>query len=177
MSPSESALIVLVPEAEALVKPFRDRHDPAAAAGMAAHITVLYPFCPPQDLAESHLDILRACLAGFAPFQFALRKTGRFPGVLYLTPDPEQPFRQLTTAISERFPDFPPYGGKYPDTAPHLTIAQIADEPELERVAGEFASASQGKLPIHAMASQVALMENGSGRWQVSTQLRLGLAA
>lgn len=40
----ESALVVLVPEAEALVKSFRDRHDPSAAAGVPAHITLLYPF-------------------------------------------------------------------------------------------------------------------------------------
>ena len=30
----ETALVVLVPEADALVKPFRDQYDPSAAAGM-----------------------------------------------------------------------------------------------------------------------------------------------
>jgi 2'-5' RNA ligase len=177
MSPSESALVILVPEAEALVSPFRDRYDPAAAAGLAAHITLLYPFCPPRDIAESHLHTLQTCFAGFAQFQFSLRKTARFPGVLYLAPDQDQPFQKLTAAIWQRFPDFPPYGGKYPDTVPHLTVAQIVDGRELERVAEEFASASHGRLPIHAAASQVALMENGSGRWKISTELQLGRAA
>jgi 2'-5' RNA ligase len=167
----------LVPEAEALVKPFRDSHDPAAAAGMAAHITLLYPFCPPHDFGESHLAALRTCFARFPPLQFSLRNTARFPGVIYLAPDPDQPFQELTAAIWKRFPEFPPYRGAYPDTVPHLTIAQIADERVLDRVAEEFASASQGRLPIHAAASQVALMENGSGRWEISTELRLGRAA
>jgi hypothetical protein len=36
---NESALVV--PEAEPLVKPFRDRYDPSAAAGVPAHITLL----------------------------------------------------------------------------------------------------------------------------------------
>ena len=48
MSSSESALVVLVPEAEGVVKPFRDLHDPSAAAGMPAHITLLYPFKHPM---------------------------------------------------------------------------------------------------------------------------------
>ena len=43
MSPIESALVVLVPEAERLVKPFCERYDPSAAAGVPAHITLLYP--------------------------------------------------------------------------------------------------------------------------------------
>jgi hypothetical protein len=50
MSPIESALVVLVPEAEVLVKPFRDRFDPLAAAGVPAHITLLYPFKHPDGL-------------------------------------------------------------------------------------------------------------------------------
>ena len=48
----ESALVVLVPEAESLVKPFRDRYDPAAAAGVPAHITLLYPFKHPDEVDQ-----------------------------------------------------------------------------------------------------------------------------
>ena len=54
----ESALVVLVPEAEALVKPFRDRYDPSAAVGVPAHITLLYPFKPPDEVDGAVLDKL-----------------------------------------------------------------------------------------------------------------------
>ena len=40
----ESALVVLVPEAEVVVKSFRDQYDPLAANGCPAHVTLLYPF-------------------------------------------------------------------------------------------------------------------------------------
>ena len=50
MSSIESGLVVLVPQAEALVKPFRDRYDPSAATGVPAHITLLYPFKPPDEI-------------------------------------------------------------------------------------------------------------------------------
>jgi hypothetical protein len=43
-SQATTALVILVPEAEALVKAFRERYDPSAAEGMPAHVTVLYPF-------------------------------------------------------------------------------------------------------------------------------------
>jgi hypothetical protein len=36
-----TALVILVPEAEALVSSFRNKHDPSAADGMPAHITLV----------------------------------------------------------------------------------------------------------------------------------------
>lgn len=56
---------------------------------------------------------------------------------------------------------------------PHLCVAQIADEQQLDAVAEEFMKASTGKLPIQAMANEVVLMDNISGRWHVRTTLRL----
>jgi hypothetical protein len=72
----ESALVFLVPEAEALVGRFRDRHDPAAAAGMPAHITLLYPFKSPDAIDAAVERALRQCFAPFAPFPSSLRRPG-----------------------------------------------------------------------------------------------------
>jgi 2'-5' RNA ligase len=173
----EAALVVLVPEAEALVKPFRDRYDPSAGAGMPAHITLLYPFKPPDLIDEAVLDELRGCFAGFASIQFALGPIRRFPTeVLYLAPEPDAPFRALTLAIWQRYPQTPSYGGKWPDIVPHLSVASLADEQRLDRVTKDFVEASQTRLPIRATASKVALMDNRSGRWQVRATFSLGLA-
>jgi hypothetical protein len=43
-SKMKSTVAILVPEAEGLVRLFRNRYDPSAKAGMPAHITLLYPF-------------------------------------------------------------------------------------------------------------------------------------
>ena len=105
----ESALVMLVPEAEPLVKPFRDRYDPSAAAGVPAHITLLYPFRSPGEIDRAMLDDLRGCFQGFASFRFSLAPIRRFPdGVLYLAPDPDEPFRRLVLAIWDRYPETPP---------------------------------------------------------------------
>jgi hypothetical protein len=93
---------------------------------------------------------------------------------LYLAPEPDEPFRQLTLAIWNRFPQSPPYGGKWPDIIPHLSIAWLADEALLTGVADDFARAAEGKLPIRATASEIALMDNRSGRWNVEATFSLG---
>ncbi len=167
MPPIESALVVLVPDVEVLVKPFRDRHDPSAAVGVPAHITLLYPFIAPDEIGPAVLDELRRCFDRFSPFDFSFAETRRFPGVLYLAPEPAEPFRELTLAIWDRWPSTPPYGGQHPDIVPHLCMAQISDELQLDAVAEAFGSASAGKLPMRATAQEVTLMDNSSGRWQL----------
>jgi hypothetical protein len=52
-SQATTALIILVPEAEAFVKEFRDKYDPSAAEGMPAHITVLFPLKHWSTLAKT----------------------------------------------------------------------------------------------------------------------------
>jgi 2'-5' RNA ligase len=165
MSPIESALGIFVPEAESLVKPFRDRYDPSAAAGVPAHITLLHPFKHPDEINEVVLDDLRRCFGRFASFEFSLASIRRFPDAIYLSPEPDEPFRQLTLAIWERYPEAPPYGGKWSDIVPHLTVAQLTDERQLDRIADEFTQACQGKLPIYATVVETLLVDNRSGHW------------
>jgi 2'-5' RNA ligase len=174
MTAVESALVVLVPEAESVVKELRDRYDPSAAAGVPAHITLLYPFKHSGQIGREDLDRLGSCAASVMPFAFSLATNRRFPGVLYLAPEPDDAFRRLTTEIWHSYPETPPYGAKYPAIVPHLTVAQLADEARLDVVAVELMRASAGKLPIVAMASEVALLDTTSGRWQVRTLFKLG---
>jgi len=170
----ESALLVLVPEAEVVVKSFRDKYDPSAAHGCPAHVGLLYPFKLPDEITQTDFDNLSRCFALFKPFQFSLAVTRRFPGVLYFAPEPDNPFRLLTFAIWDFYPETPPYGGKYPGIVPHLTVAnQLADD-QLDRIAAELKEASEGKLPISAVASEVALLDTKSGHWQVRATLKIG---
>jgi 2'-5' RNA ligase len=92
----QSAIVVLVPEAEQLVRPFREKHDPSARAGMPSHITLLYPFKPPREISEVVFDTLNQCFTRFEAFDFSLTTIRRFsPEVLYLAPKPR---RVISTA-------------------------------------------------------------------------------
>jgi 2'-5' RNA ligase len=177
MLPSnESALVVLVPEAELLVKPFRDRYDHSAAEGVPAHVTVLYPFKAPSELTAV-IPTLHELLARCPAFSFALARAHRFPGVLYLAPLPDEPFKALTRIVVEHFPELLPYRGAFAEIIPHLTVAQVADEGQLDGIALEFGRAARDHLPVPARAAVVALMDNQQGQWQVRARFRLGRPA
>ena len=164
---AQSALVVLVPEAEVLVARFRAAHDPVAAAGVPAHITILFPFQPPAQAEDAAIDRLKTCFSSHAPFAFKLASIERFPGMLYLAPAPDDPFRALTLRVWEAFPQYPPYEGRHPDIIPHLTVAAGLDDWTLAHVAEDLAVVAAPLLPIPAMASEVALMNNSSGPWKV----------
>jgi 2'-5' RNA ligase len=172
----ESTLAILVPEAEGLVQSFRDRYDPSFKVGMPAHITLLYPFKYPDEIDAVVLDTLSHCFFRFPPFRFSLRTINQFASeTLYLVPEPEDPFRELTLGIWGCYPETPPYRGRYSTVIPHLTIAdRLLGEQELAEVAREFEQASQGRLPIQAQATEVALMDTRSGRWEINTTFKLG---
>jgi len=47
------------------------------------------------------------------------------------------------------------------------------NERQLDRIADQFARASQGKLLIRTTASEIALVEKRAGSWQARTTLAL----
>ncbi|WP_327033377.1 2'-5' RNA ligase family protein [Micromonospora ureilytica] len=104
MEPTQTALIVPIPEAEEAVGGFRASLDPAASWGVPAHVTVLYPFLPPQRINEQALAVLRETFAEIPRFDVALTHVGWFgDAVVWLAPQPDRPFRDLTEAVWQRF--------------------------------------------------------------------------
>jgi hypothetical protein len=169
----ESALIIAVPEAEPLVKALRERFDPSASQGIPAHITILYPFMPSQSITPAVLATLRELFAQFTAFEFTLPETQRFPDVLYLAPSPAEPFKALTQAVVERYPDYPPYGGAFAEVIPHLTLAGEIEAAQFDNIEREFMQQHGSQLPVKAKAGEVLLIENSSGRWEVRDVFRL----
>lgn len=170
----ESGLIAVVTEAELLLGPLRARFYPSAAIGVPAHITVLYPFRPPGKIDRPTLESLRECFSRMPAIDFELKELRRFGDeTLYLKPDPGEPFRQLTFAVWELFPETPPYGGIWPDVVPHLSVAQAVEAGELDRIARELGAELAPHLPIRSSVSEVALIENMTGHWTVRTTFPL----
>jgi 2'-5' RNA ligase len=170
----ESALVVLVPESEALVKPLRERCDPSAALGVPAHITILYPFKPPDEVSPDVTSALEGLFGMFFPFAFSLTELRTFPDVLYLAPEPSEPFVALIKAVSALFPETPPYRGDFTDIIPHLTVAHYEDDEQLTCLTSEIESAIRSRPPVQAIVSEVTLMDNAHGLWQVRAVFHLG---
>src|SRR5918992_5049479 len=102
----ESAIIVPVTVPVA-VNRLRDRMDPSAAQGVPAHVTLIYPFMPPERLKEDVRRRIEQIIASEAAFPFRLTSVRRWPNVVYLEPEPAEPFRRLTKALAEAFPEYP----------------------------------------------------------------------
>lgn len=158
-----TALVVRVPEAEPAVREWRGRLDHAASEGVPAHVTVLFPFLPASGIDSAALAILGEVFGRHRSFEVAFERCGRLPGLLYLAPEPDAPFRRLTEAVVDRWPETPPYGGRFDDVVPHLTVAQRQDD----LVVLEEAEADlNGRLPFTAQVSAVDLVVHDGTRWQ-----------
>ncbi len=168
-----TALLLPVPAAEAVVDPWRRRFDPAASWGVPAHVTLLYPFVPPAALEPGVVDKLATLFADRAPVSIALSEARRFGDrVLYLAPEPAEPIRALTDAIVAAFPGCRPYGGRFDEVVPHLTLTDGAP-------AGVMAAAETGlasRLPIRCLVQEVWLMAGSDepGSWRVMERFPLG---
>src|SRR6266568_4669633 len=121
---SDSAVLVPVPEAERVVNRLRAGLDRAAAWGVPAHVTVLYPFVAPAAITAATIAVLADAVRSISAFDCEFPATRWFgQEVMWLAPQPDEPFRILTRAVSAAFPGYLPYGGAYDDVVPHLTVA------------------------------------------------------
>lgn len=173
VEPIVSAVLVSVPEAEHVVKVHRERFDRSAWAGVPAHITVLYPFVPPAQIDDAVLKTLADAVVTVPRFRAELKTTQWFGDqVLWLAPEPDAPFRALTTAVMQAFPGYLPYEGQYGDSVPHLTVGDHDSRDELAAVEREI----QPQLPIIKEVTSVQVMcgTNSSGSWHAMADLPLG---
>jgi len=178
MSPSpmvsESAVLIPVPEAEGVVSGHRDRLDRAAAWGVPAHVTVLYPFLAPSAITAAAIASLADAVGSISAFDCEFAATAWFgEEVIWLAPRPDQPFRALTQAVSVAFPGFLAYGGVYDDVVPHLTVGDRPASGVTELRAAEAEVLRW--LPIQAHISRVWLMTGHAapGSWQAVAELPL----
>ncbi|HKD93524.1 MAG TPA: 2'-5' RNA ligase family protein [Gaiellaceae bacterium] len=128
--------------------------------GVPPHVTLLIP-APPD------LETAVATLEPFGPFEVTFPRLDRFPGTLWLAPEPAEPFVRMTEALVAAFPEHPPYDGAFEEITPHLTVAQ-GDE------LGDAETALEPRLPFRSRASSVVLFEQvAPDRWRENAELPL----
>ncbi|AOJ38243.1 hypothetical protein WJ23_10285 [Burkholderia lata] len=167
-----TAFVVEVPAAESTVADLRSRFDATSDLGVPAHVTVLFPFMPPDEITPDVLRQAQSALSVVQPFEFSLKKVERFAVTTYLAPDPAEPFVALTTALAERFPMFRPYGGAHDGIVPHLTVAH-GDAATAQWAAVELEHRLSAREAIRTCCRSVALLENSLGRWRKMHEIAL----
>lgn len=159
-----TALVVPMPEADPVVGRFRRALDSGAAAGVPAHVTVVYPFMPVEQVDRDVLRHLRDLFVTIEEFECSLASIAWFDrSVMYLRPEPDVPLRRMTRLVVERWPQWPPYGGAHRDPTPHLTIADNGDDDAMRRAAAIIGA----ELPLDIVVSEVHLYAGSSepGSW------------
>jgi len=117
-----------------------------------AHITLLGPWAERPTAQE--LDRVARIAEAAKPFKVNLARVDEFPdGVIYLRPEPDTHLRELTSRLVAAFPQFPPYGGQYPDALPHLTL----DRRSATVTPGTVSASLRHLLPVTISVDQIDL--------------------
>jgi 2'-5' RNA ligase len=167
---ARTAVVVTVPEAEAVVGAVYWTHTRSGREGLGPHVTLLIPFA---DSGSAPLEAARAVLGRFEPFDFELAEVRRFAArdtVLWLAPEPADPFVAVTQALVSAFPEFRPYDGAFAEIVPHLTVAIGRDATVLDGIERDLAPG----LPIGARAEAATIVEHVDGRWRPLSTIPLG---
>jgi 2'-5' RNA ligase superfamily len=161
-----TCLIVPVLDAEPAVAAWLGRGS-VASDGAPLHVTVMWPFLPAHAVDQAAETAIAALAGEIEPFDFELPRLGRFPGVLYLAPEPAPRFVAITDAIQRRWPSCQPYGGKYDAVRPHVTVA-LGDQPPADPAALERV------LPVASRAEEIWLLEQTPRGWRTRRRFPLG---
>ena len=127
----------------------------------------------PQELDDTvHAKLARA--VGTVPeFTATFGSTAWFEErVLWLAPDPAEPFRALTSSVAAAFPDHPPYEGAHDEVVPHLTVGQDSEVETLRAVERQV----QSTLPVQKRVTEVEVIVGRpevGGSWAVVARFPL----
>ena len=167
----DSALVVLIPEAEPVVSELRLAHDPVAQDGVPAHVTVLFPFIPAGRLTDALHATIAAVFARIPGFDYRFDEVRRFGDtVVWLAPQPVAAFDALLRTATERWPEHPPYGGVIQNVIPHLTVGDRLEVGMADRVEAAVRAELDRHGPRRSPCWRPTLTT--SGRWRGSTHWR-----
>lgn len=168
----ETAVVIAFPELSPVVDDWRERTcADRPSIGVPPHVTLLYPFVPSEKVADA-VDHLRDLFAAVSTFDVAFRELRRWPEMVYLAPEPPEPFSRLSEAIVERWPGYPPYEGIHETVIPHLTVA-YGDDALLAEVEADVTS----HLPVVAHVREAMLLEELAPDERWGERARFALAA
>ena len=141
MPEGHSVIAVPIPELEDYIRGRTVYYDTSFLstdpAFVHAHITLLGPWL--ANPSQTDLDTVARIMATAEPFEVTLATIETFPdGLIYLRPEPDEPFRELTAALVDAFPHCPPYAGEFPNPVPHLTLDRRAEGITPESVAADL---------------------------------------
>jgi 2'-5' RNA ligase len=169
----ESAIAIFVPEADEVIEMIWSSFHPSADKGIAAHITINYPFIVSESDVRTTADRLSSVLSVFRAFYITLTELRRWPTLLYLKPEPVHVFQAMIAAVWKAFPQSPPYAGKYSEVVPHLTLIESTASGEIENIEPKLRLKLEGILPIKARVEELDWIAKVDEEWRTVAKIKL----
>lgn len=174
----KTALVVIPPKALwEPIQAIRERHDARFARWMP-HLTLLYPFAPPERWERLFPRLIQAG-ADLGPFPLSLTSIRHFKHgdgsfTLWLAPEAPGDLQRLQQRLLRAAPGYDDtrhFAGGY---TPHLSLGQVARRASLERLLEQL---RQDWRPLEFQVEEVTLIRRGDppeDRFQVVRGFRLG---
>lgn len=131
----ETALLIVPPQpVQAFAYPLREAYDQDSFNRVPAHITLMYPFVPPEMVDEA-IERLKPICSAFPAFEITLDHYDSFEDALFLEPSDTSTILELHQVLANAFPEYPIYEGEHGiKLHPHLTLARFSDPSEAEQI-------------------------------------------
>jgi 2'-5' RNA ligase len=137
-------------------------HAGSVAMGIPLHVTLLYPFAPPDQVHERALnDFFRE----FEPFTLTLTGLATWPLVVYAAPEPRDRLLAMMHALFEKYPEYPPYEGEIDEPEPHATLTELERAESLCDVLAQIRARTESLFPLTSEIRDVALLEEYEPNW------------
>jgi 2'-5' RNA ligase len=169
LRPARETALVLVVDLPPALEALRLRSIEDAAAGVPAHVTLLYPFAEEAQLDDSVLGVVGRIAARHPVLRLRLTEGRRFPDTLYASVEPDAPVRALQAQLADAFPTLPLYGDAF-EFVPHVSIVEgpRVTEP------GALDDPAWATLPVEQVVDGIDLITGRDGRWATRRRFPLG---
>lgn len=169
-----SVLLVPVPALERFIRARWEHYAPELVsrdpAFTHAHVTVLAPYL--DEPSADDLAVVGEIVTSTPAFEFRLDDVDAFPdGIVHARPVPTAPFSRLTARLWEAFPQCPPYGGRYDDLVPHVTLDRLSSTVDVTSTRALVGD----RLPARCVADRVELHWYETGNCHVRAMWALGV--
>lgn len=170
-APSERSAVIVRARLPGRLERMRRESVGDAAAGVPAHLTMLYPFVEPDRLGFAVRERVAAVAARHRPFDYQLAARAVWPDTVYVRVEPEVRFVTLQGDLARAFPGFPIYGTDASfEFVPHVTIGEGEGIARTTDVHPAWAD-----LPRAGRASSLEVIARGDdGRWRLIWRVPLG---
>lgn len=155
-----TAVVVLIPEADALLRDAAAVSGELIRPGVPAHVTLLYPFVELADITSACRDQVQRSLAGRGPVDVVLDRVVREPGFVAVS---VSGIDGLITAVRHDWPQLIPYRGRFGAAPPaHLSVAMGGSENEADAVVSRVTA----RLPVVSRINEAHVVGLTDSGWK-----------